>query len=449
MKLVHYTYRKLSVYLLLLMAIWGTLFYYMVVDEVLDETDDTLENYGDMLIKSALEDPSFLETQDVLMSAYSFRPISKEEGENYRTVYYDSTIYIEIEDEEEPVRVMRTAFRMPDGQYYELTLRISVLEREDMMEGVLGYLAVLFLLFLVATSVGTRMILHRAFQPLNHLLQWLHQLQPGHQVPPLENPSPIREFKQLSEAAVDMGNRSYRAYEEQKQFIENASHELQTPLAIARGKVELLAESDALTEQQMKELDAIYATLGRAVKLNKSLLLLSRIENGQYAEMEDVDFDELLDRLMPDLLDIYEHKHLKVDRHRSDVPLVLRCHHSLAQILLTNLIKNALLHAPDSGCVRVVTTADTLEISNTGAESLDTSKLFRRFYHTLDDKKESTGLGLAIAQSIASSSQMQLTYRWEDGWHVFRLSKGAETSEKLNDAKKMDIEDYSQIFPNL
>ena len=77
----------------------------------------------------------------------------------------------------------------------------------------------------------------------------------------------------MSEAAVDMGNRSYKAYEEQKEFIENASHELQTPLAIVRGKVELLAESDNLSEQQMKELDEIYSTLGRAVKLNKSLLL--------------------------------------------------------------------------------------------------------------------------------------------------------------------------------
>lgn len=89
----------------------------------------------------------------------------------------------------------------------------------------------------------------------------------------MDNPTKIREFRQLSDAALDMGNRSYKAYEEQKQFIENASHELQTPLAIVRGKVELLAESEGMTEQQMEQLDEIYATLGRAVKLNKSLLI--------------------------------------------------------------------------------------------------------------------------------------------------------------------------------
>ena len=132
----------------------------------------------------------------------------------------------------------------------------------------------------------------------------------------MDNPTKIREFRQLSDAALDMGNRSYKAYEEQKQFIENASHELQTPLAIVRGKVELLAESEGMTEQQMEQLDEIYATLGRAVKLNKSLLLLSRIENGQYTEMEDVSVDEILDELLPDLMDIYEHKLVRLIRKR-------------------------------------------------------------------------------------------------------------------------------------
>ena len=143
----------------------------------------------------------------------------------------------------------------------------------------------------------------------------------------MDNPTKIREFRQLSDAALDMGNRSYKAYEEQKQFIENASHELQTPLAIVRGKVELLAESEGMTEQQMEQLDEIYATLGRAVKLNKSLLLLSRIENGQYTEMEDVSVDEILDELLPDLMDIYEHKQVRLIRKREEQPFIIRCNH--------------------------------------------------------------------------------------------------------------------------
>ena len=423
MKLLSYTYRKLALLLFLLMAVWGVLFYYAIIDEVVDETDDTLENYGEILMESALHDPSILETEGSLMSFYKFTPISEEEGRHYRQVFYDATVYIELEDEDEPVRVMCTAFRMPDGQYYELKLMISILERDDMVEAMLWYLGALFLLFLICTSIGIQLVLKGVFRPLHRLLDWLHCIQPGKEVPPLDNPTKIREFRQLSDAALDMGNRSYKAYEEQKQFIENASHELQTPLAIVKGKVELLAESEGMTEQQMEQLDEIYATLGRAVKLNKSLLLLSRIENGQYTEMEDVSVDEILDELLPDLMDIYEHKQVRLIRKREEQPFIIRCNHSLAQILVSNLVKNSLLHNREGGELQVLTTPTSLVIKNTGDVPLDGEKLFRRFYHGMDGKKDSTGLGLAIARSIALSSSLKLTYEWQNGMHTFRLVK--------------------------
>lgn len=426
MKLLSYTYRKLALLLFLLMAVWGVLFYYAIIDEVVDETDDTLENYGEILMESALHDPSILETEGSLMSFYKFTPISEEEGRHYRQVFYDATVYIELEDEDEPVRVMCTAFRMPDGQYYELKLMISILERDDMVEAMLWYLGALFLLFLICTSIGIQLVLKGVFRPLHRLLDWLHCIQLGKEVPPLDNPTKIREFRQLSDAALDMGNRSYKAYEEQKQFIENASHELQTPLAIVRGKVELLAESEGMTEQQMEQLDEIYATLGRAVKLNKSLLLLSRIENGQYTEMEDVSVDEILDELLPDLMDIYEHKQVRLIRKREEQPFIIRCNHSLAQILVSNLVKNSLLHNREGGELQVLTTPTSLVIKNTGDVPLDGEKLFRRFYHGMDGKKDSTGLGLAIARSIALSSSLKLTYEWQDGMHTFRLVKESE-----------------------
>jgi len=423
MKLLHYTYRKLSLLLLLLMAAWGVLFYYAIIDEVMDETDDTLENYSEILINNALMDPSVLETEGTLMSFYKFRPISEEEAEDYDEKYYDSTVYIESEDEDEPVRVLKTVFRMPDGQYYELELMISILERDDMVEAILWYLGALFLLFLICTSIGTRLILQSVFRPLQRLLDWLQQIQPGKELPVLDNPTKIREFQQLGEAAVDMGNRSYKAYEEQKQFIENASHELQTPLAIVR---ELLAENESMTEQQLKELDEIYATLGRAVRLNKSLLLLSRIENGQYTETEDVSVDEVLDELLPDLMDIYEGKKIHLVRIKGEEPFVIRCNLSLTQILVSNLVKNSLVHNHAGGELYIETTPSSLIIKNSGEHPLDGEKLFRRFYRSIDGKKDSTGLGLAIARSIAISASLSLTYKWQEGMHLFLLVKESE-----------------------
>ncbi len=423
MKLLHYTYRKLSLLLLLLMALWGVLFYYAIMDEVMDETDDTLQNYAHLLIKKALRDPSVLNTEGNLMSFYTFRPITEAEGHNYREMLYDSTVYVELEDENEPVRVMQTAFRMTDGRFYELTLMISTLERDDMVRAICWYLGALFFLFVICTSIGIKRVLKDVFKPLHRLLAWLHELHPGQEVPPLDNPTNIREFRQLSEAAVAMGNRSYKAYTEQKHFIENASHELQTPLAILRGKVELLAEGENLTAKQMEELDEIYATLGRAVKLNKSLLLLSRIENGQYAETENVSVDEILDHLLPDLLDIYEGKHVQVERQQSEAPFIIRCNHSLAQILVTNLVKNALLHNREGGTLRIATTPSSLVVANSGEAPLDADRLFERFYRGSGRKKDSTGLGLAIARSIARSAALELHYEWCDGMHCFRLVK--------------------------
>lgn len=257
-------------------------------------------------------------------------------------------------------------------------------------------------------------------EPPHRLATRLH---PGAEVPPLDNATNIREFRLLGEVACDMANRSHKAYEEQKQFIENASHELQTPLAIARGKLELFAESENMTEEQLKELDAIYTTLGRAVKLNKALLLLSRIENGQYTETENVSIDELLEEVLPDLMEIYEHKQISLEQAKGDSPFIIRCNASLAHILVTNLVKNALLHSPEGGRIVITTTASSLTIKNSGTAALDSSQLFKRFAHSVDRKKESTGLGLAISEAIASSCSLHLTYHWEEGMHVFSLVK--------------------------
>ena len=423
MRLLHYTYRKLSLWLFALMAVWGVLFYYTIMYELMDETDDTLENYAQIIINNALYDESILDTEGNLMSFYYFHPISVEEGKNYHDMFYDSLVYVESEDEHEPVRVYRTAFRMPNGQFYELELMISTLERDDMVNAMVWYLVTLFILFLCSTAIGTRLILQKIFQPMNRLMDWLQRLHPGTEVPPLDNATGIREFRLLGDVAYDMANRSHRAYEEQKQFIENASHELQTPLAIARGKLELLAESEGMTEEQLKELDAIYSTLGRAVKLNKALLLLSRIENGQYAETEQVSVDELLDELLPDLMDIYEHKQISLERTKGTSPFIINCNTSLAHILITNLVKNALLHSPEGGKLVVQTTSSSLTLKNNGTSPLDASLLFKRFAHSINRKKESTGLGLAISEAIASGCSLRLTYSWEEGMHVFSLAK--------------------------
>ena len=420
MNLIQYTNRVLCLLLFFLIGIWGVFFYFAIIDEIMDETDDTLENYREIIVNKMLMNPDLLKGQKNIMDSYAIRPITDEEAEEYEEDFYDSMAYIETEDDYEPVRVMKSCFLASDDNYYELEVRISTLERDDMVEAIFKYLLTLYVLLLLCIILGTYFVLKKSFKPLYKLLHWLDGIVPGKPVPSLDNETKITEFKKLNESALAMSRRSEQAYREQKQFIENAAHELQTPLAISRGKLELLAENRNLSEEQLAEIDELYRTLGRAVKLNKSLLLLSRINNGQYPDKTEVNINELSRDLLSDLMDIYEYKNIKLSVHeegecRADM------NESLAQILISNLLKNALIHTPVGGEMKVTVGRASFSVANSGGKALDPEKIFRRFYREDMDKKESNGLGLAIVQSIVKLYDMRISYSYSDGKHTFTL----------------------------
>lgn len=421
MKLLHYTNRSLSILLFILLGIWGALFYYTIIDEVMDETDDTLENYREIIVGKVLHDPGILTTEDNILHSYTIRPLTDEEAENYDERFYDSTVYIETEDEYEPVRVMQSCFRASNDKFYELELRISTLERDDMVHAIFWYLLILYFVLLLCVMTGTRLVLKRVFVPLQRLLVWLDGITPGKPVPDLDNDTKIMEFKKLNEAAEAMSRRSERAYEEQKQFIENASHELQTPLAIARGKLELFTESENLTEQQLQDMDELYRTLSRAIKLNKSLLLLSRINNGQYIDSKEMNLNEILKEVLAGLMEIYESKEIHVSVEELAVCKVCM-NESLAYTLLTNLLKNAIVHNRQGGSMCITINKSELLIENSGDVPLDAQRIFQRFYRADLEKKESTGLGLAIVKSISDMYGIPVSYRYGNNAHKFILN---------------------------
>lgn len=420
MQLLRYTHRGLSAVMFILMAIWGILFYFAIIDEVMDETDDALENSREMLVRKALEHPGMLKHNRCPMHAYSFRPLTDEEALHYRNRLFDSVQYVEMENEYEPVRIMRSCFQAADGRFYELELKQSTLERDDMVEAILAYLAVLFVLLWLCTIVSTRLVLKRIFRPLSCLLAWLDRLMPGHPAPPLHNDTPVLEFRRLNEAALAMSRRSEQAYQEQKQFIENAAHELQTPLALIRGRLELLADSEELSERQLQCIDEIFGSLNRVVQLNKSLLLLSRISNRQFPDRTDVNANMLLRESANMLLDIYDSRHIRLEWAESGT-CTLSMDESLARTMLDNLVKNAIVHSPHGGRLAISVTPHSITLRNTGSAPLDGEAIFRRFVHASTAYPESTGLGLAIVKSIADLYGISVTYSF-CGEHVFTLS---------------------------
>lgn len=419
MKLLRYTHFNLSFLLFLLLGGWGTFFYYTVIDEVMDETDDALANYRDIIVGKILADSTLLDTEDKIIHSYSIRPLTTEEVEHYRDRYYDGTVYIETEDEYEPVRIMKSCFMATDLKYYELELRLSTLERDDLIAAIFKYLVALYIALLCCIIFSTRLILKSVFRPLDRLLEWLENVSPGHPAPYLNPDCRIREFRTLNRAALEMHERAEKAYREQKEFIENASHELQTPLAVINGKLELLAEHENLDEEELKNIDDMFRSLHRAIQLNKSLLLLSRIQNRQFEEVTEVNMNPHVRKILELLSDLYEEKEL--DYHLSDTEdCRIRMNESLAHTLLTNLIKNAIIHSPDHGRVDIVIHSARIEIINDGNQALDKQQIFKRFYKGNAGQKESTGLGLSIAQSIANLYHIKLTY-YHDGRHHFVL----------------------------
>lgn len=419
MNLLRYTHRGIAAVMFVLMALWGVLFYFAILEEVMDETDDALENSREQLVRQALEHPSILQHNRCPLHAYSFRLLTPEEAMAYEDCFFDSVRYVEFDDDLVPIRVMKSCIRVADGCFYELELQQSTMERDDMVEAMLIYLGILFVLLWLCSVLGTHLVLKKVFRPLSHLLAWLDRIVPGHPVPPLENTTGIREFRRLNEAALAMSRRSEKAYQEQKQFIENAAHELQTPLAMIRGRLELLADNEGLSETQLRCIDEIFDGLNRAVQFNKSLLLLSRISNGQFPEQADVDINRMLRESVDTMLDIYEEKNIRLDWEETG-PCVMRMNEGLARILLDNLVKNAVVHSPHGGRLQVSVAPRRVTVGNSGDTPLDAERIFQRFYHAASGHKESTGLGLAIVWSIADLYGIRVQYKF-DGGHVFVL----------------------------
>ncbi len=421
MKLSHYTIRNLIIPLLLVMAVWSCIFYFLILHEINDETNDSLQNYKEIIIKQFLADSTLLRSRPDIMTRYSIREVQPDEANLSKDEFFDSTTYIEIERESEPIRVLRTHFMSSNGKFYELRIETSTLEKEDLVETVLWSIIILYLILLLCILMVTNYAFKKSFRPLYVILKWLKVFHPGKTNKPLENDTKIEEFQILNKALNEASARYTLIYNEQKQFVENASHELQTPLAVCMNKLELLSENPNCTEDQLEEIGSILNTLHGIIKMNRSLLLLSRIDNNQFPDKELVRLDDIIQQVSDDLSSIYEEKHIKISI-RVKEPLIFDINESLATTLMMNLIKNAYIHNIPNGEIGIIVSEKSITIENTGSvRELDKDKLFRRFIKQTH-KSDSTGLGLAIVKSITQLYRIGISYRYNNGKHSFILT---------------------------
>ena len=259
-------------------------------------------------------------------------------------------------------------------------------------------------------------------RPLYVLLDWLDAYRAGKKNRPLNNKTRITEFRKLNEAVIKYADRTERLFERQKQFIGNASHEIQTPLAICLNRLEMMMEDESLSEQQLGELVKTHHTLEYITRLNKSLLLLTKIENEQFADEKVIDFSELLMQYLEDYKEVYGYKGIEVSVTEHG-HFCTKMNKDLGVVLLTNLLKNAFVHNQKNGRIQIETTKKSFTIKNSSEGTpLDKNIIFSRFYKG-DKKKNSSGLGLAIVDSICKLQHLNIRYYFEQNEHCFEITR--------------------------
>ena len=382
MKLIYRILIHLSLALPIILAAWGILFYMAIIDEVNDEVDDSLEDYSEVLITRALAGEQLPSQSDGSNNSYYLITVTADYAEKQKRIRYsDEMVHI---------------------------------------EAILNWMLLLYFSLLLLILLVNTWVYYRSMRPLYVLLKWMDQYTIGKSQSPPDLQTNITEFRKLNEAAIQTHRRNQAIYEQQKQFIGNASHELQTPLAICQNRLEMMAESESLTEDQLTEIAKIQQTLTYIIRLNKSLLFLSKIENGQFQESQEICLNDLISSQLEDYQEIYDYKNIQVEVHQS-ATLTVNMNETLATALITNLLKNAFIHNKSQGKIDIEIQSDHLTICNTGhPEALDASRIFHRFYQGKHTGEGSSGLGLSIAESICKLYQLHIRYYYT-GKHCFQI----------------------------
>ena len=333
--------------------------------------------------------------------------------------YYDTTVFDKIDNELKNYRVYKSFYNYNKATYL-VTILKPTLEEDELAEGLLSslFLVVFFLLlsFLLVNWILSKWI----WKPFYKTLSTLHKYELKKNELLILNPSNTKEFNELNDALIKMTDKIYTDFIRQKEFTENASHEIQTPLAVIRSKIELLIQSENLKEDEMLHIQNIEAAANKLSTLNKALLLLVKIENHQFKEANELSLKTHVETILAQFEWVLTDKNIQLKTDFKN-DLLFKINPELVDILLANLLQNAIRHNFKNGSIDVKIKDRTLTIANTGDElKIKPEELFERFKKD-SAKKESLGIGLAIVKSITDTYDIDIRYSYQGGRHVFEL----------------------------
>lgn len=277
--------------------------------------------------------------------------------------------------------------------------------------------------FLFVLIVGGLLFLNRrlsksVWKPFRETLDQLKTFSLNNQTKIEFSKTDVSEFDELNQSLTKLIEHNVSAYKTQKEFTENASHELQTPLAILKNKLDILLQNQDLTEKQYQIAEEMNRALSRSSRINKNLLLLAKIDNKQF-DSETFHLDEVLNQSLEILQEHFEQKNISVNTEISD-NVKVNGNIGLTEVLINNLILNAIRHTSINGSILIRLSQSEFEVSNSGTGKLNGDLLFKRFSRFSKDNNGS-GLGLAIVQEICKSQNWTIDYRFENNNHIFSV----------------------------
>lgn len=417
MKLLRRTVRNYIIYSALLMLVCTPLYYLAIrtlfVNEMEDELFHHKENFHATSVNLTTEKE--LKLYQLINEEFSLKeatqwPIADS--------LYSYTIVDTTTGEQIPFRALRTSAAVGNKRY-ELIIRESLMGNSQLILAIVGIQTALLMLMLLGFILINRKLSKAVWDPFYTILEKLKQYQIDKDIN-IELPkSFILEFRDLREAIIHLVNKSREAYLSQKEFTENASHELQTPLAVIRSKLELLMQTEEINQEQAELISDMLNATDRIARLNKNLLLLSKIENRQFIASQNVLLKELVTQTVEQYKPMAQNKSIGLSI-KAESELIRDSNAILLDILFGNLISNAIKHSSEQSVVKVIIANDCITITNPGEPLKNPDKIFNRFNREAWSA-QGNGLGLAIAKKICDVEALDISYHYENGEHNFKV----------------------------
>ena len=418
MRLIGKIMNRMTVVLMATLLAWCLLFYYAIQREMIDEVEDSLELQAEMLMIRYLAGEEIPPREMGTNNSYAIIPVTEDYAATYPPMSFESKdIWVPQRHETEPARILRMIFRDNENRPMLLEISTPTFDQDELQLAILIWSIVLYAILLSLVLSINWGVIQSSMKPLYAMLRWLDSFDLKYNNQPMHIETNTTEFRRLIDAANRLVVRVQELYDQQRRFVDNAAHEMQTPLAVCLNRLEELQQRSDLNEEQLADIDRVRQPLRRLNRLHRDMLQLSRIHNGAYTDCEEIKVYPLLRAMQEDFEDIFSHKEIRC-LVEGNTELSVKMNPTLADLLSGNLFRNAWLHTPTGGEIRVKLSEDTVVFSNTGKDALDAERIFQRFYHSAATP-QSSGLGLSICESVCRQYGFRLDYSFGDGMHHF------------------------------